>query len=123
MSSVSKINRECPIWEKLIIEVKDVVEHEPDLREFFTKAILDFSDIESSISYVLANQLQQNGFNLEKTQSIIYDAFISEENAYEKIITDMNTVINRDPACITYYQPILFFKGFQSLQVLSLIHI
>ena len=117
MSSVKKINRECPVWEKLLIEVNDAVEHEPDLKEFFTKAILDFSNIESSISYVLANQLQQNDFSLEKTQSIIYDAFISEEHAYEKIITDINTVIDRDPACITYYQPILFFKGFQSLQV------
>ena len=117
MSSVKKINRECPVWEKLLIEVNDAIEHEPDLKEFFTKAILDFSNIESSISYVLANQLQQNGFSLEKTQSIIYDAFISEEHAYKKIITDINTVIDRDPACITYYQPILFFKGFQSLQV------
>jgi predicted metal-binding transcription factor (methanogenesis marker protein 9) len=85
MSSVNKINRECPVWEKLLIEVNDSVEHEPNLKEFFTKAILDFSDIESSISYVLANQLQQNGFNLEKTQSIIYNAFISEEHTMKKL--------------------------------------
>ena len=92
MSSIEKINRDCPVWEKLLAEVNDTVKHEPDLEEFFAKSILNFSDIESSISYVLANQLQQNGFDLEKTQSIIYNAFISEENAYEKIITDINTV-------------------------------
>ena len=107
MSSIEKINRDCPLWEKLTAEVNDTVKHEPDLEEFFAKSILNFSDIESSISYVLANQLQQNGFDLEKTQSIIYNAFISEKNAYEKIITDINTVFDRDPACITYYQPIL----------------
>ena len=89
MSSIEKINRDCPLWEKLTAEVNDTVRHEPDLEEFFAKSILNFSDIESSISYVLANQLQQNGFDLEKTQSIIYNAFISEKNAYEKIITDI----------------------------------
>ena len=47
MSSVNKINRECPVWEKLLIEVNDAIEHEPDLKEFFTKAILDFSNISS----------------------------------------------------------------------------
>ena len=96
MSSIEKINRDCPLWEKLTAEVNDTVKHEPDLEEFFAKSILNFSDIESSISYVLANQLQQNGFDLEKTQSIIYNAFISEKNAYEKIITDINTVFDRD---------------------------
>ena len=29
MSLMNKINRECPIWEKLLIEVNDAVEHEP----------------------------------------------------------------------------------------------
>ena len=54
---------------------------------------------------------------MEKTQSIIYNALIAELNIYEKISKDINTVVDRDPACITFYQPILFFKGFQSLQV------
>ena len=117
MSSINKIFRKCPIWEKISTEASNVVVNEPDLKEFFLKTILDFSDIESSISFILANQLQQDSFDLKKTQSIIYNAFTSEKNAYEKIITDINTVFERDPACITYYQPILFFKGFQSLQV------
>ena len=58
-----------------------------------------------------------NDCDLKKTQSIIYNALIAEPDIYEKISKDINTVIERDPACITYYQPILFFKGFQSLQV------
>ena len=117
MSSLKISNRKCPIWEKLIVEASEVINREPNLEDFFRKAILGFDDIESSISYVLADQLQQNDCDLEKTQSIIFNALISESDIYEKISSDINTVIERDPACITLYQPILFFKGFQSLQV------
>ena len=117
MSSLQDSKRNCPIWKNLLDEANEVIVREPNLKEFFTKAILGFSDIESSISYVLADQLQQNDCDLEKTQSIIYNALISESDSYEKISTDINTVLTRDPACITTYQPILFFKGFQSLQV------
>ena len=117
MSSLKVSKRNCPIWDKLITEANDVVNREPNLEDFFRKAILSFGDIESSISYVLADQLQQNDCDLEKTQSIIYNALIAELNIYEKISKDINTVVERDPACITFYQPILFFKGFQSLQV------
>ena len=34
MSSIEKINRDCPVWEKLLAEVNDTVKHEPDLEEF-----------------------------------------------------------------------------------------
>ena len=112
MSSIQDSKRNCPIWKNLLDEANQVIVREPNLKKFFTKAILGFSDIESSISYVLADQLQQNDCDLEKTQSIIYNALISESDSYEKISTDINTVLNRDPACITTYQPILFFKGF-----------
>ena len=67
MSSLKVSKRNCPIWDKLITEANDVVNREPNLEDFFRKAILSFDDIESSISYVLADQLQQNDCDLEKT--------------------------------------------------------
>lgn len=117
MSSLKANKRNCLLWDKLVNEAIEVVKREPHLEDFFRKAILGFEDIESSISYVLADQLRQNDCNLEKTQSIIFNALISEPDIYEKILSDINTVIDRDPACINVYQPLLFFKGFQSLQV------
>ena len=77
MSSLKVSKRNCPIWDRLITEANDVVNREPNLEDFFRKAILSFGDIESSISYVLADQLQQNDCDLEKTQSIIYNALIA----------------------------------------------
>ena len=67
MSSLQDSKRNCPIWKNLLDEANQVIVREPNLKEFFTKAILGFSDIESSISYVLADQLQQNDCDLEKT--------------------------------------------------------
>ena len=74
MSSLKASKRNCSIWGKLIAEAYDVINREPNLEDFFQKAILGFDDIESSISYVLADQLQQNDCDLEKTQTIIYNA-------------------------------------------------
>ena len=93
MSSLRESKRNCPIWDKLIAEAYDVVNREPNLEDFFQKAILGFDDIESSISYVLADQLQQNDCALEKTQAIIYNALIAEPDIYEKISNDINTVV------------------------------
>ena len=97
MSSLKVSKRNCPIWDRLITEANDVVNREPNLEDFFRKAILSFDDIESSISYVLADQLQQNDCDLEKTHSIIYNALIAELDIYEKISKDMeNKVILYD---------------------------
>lgn len=34
----------------------------------------------------------------------------------EAAVADLQAVVDRDPACDTYVQPLLFFKGFQALQ-------
>ena len=45
MSSLKASKRNCPIWDKLIAEAYDVVNREPNLEDFFQKAILGFDDI------------------------------------------------------------------------------
>ena len=70
MSSLKASKRNCPIWDKLTAEAYGVIDREPNLEDFFQKAILSFEDIESSISYVLADRLQQNDCDLKKTLNL-----------------------------------------------------
>ena len=104
MSSLKVSKRNCPIWDKLITEAYGVIDREPNLEDFFQKAILGFEDIESSISYVLADQLQQNDCDLEKTQSIIYNALIAEPDIYEKISKDITCTKPLIVAMIAYLE-------------------
>lgn len=110
------------IFDRLFKEATESISQEPELRGFFQKAILDHSNLSSLLSFNLARQLSDASVSAAQIEEIISEAFAAESKILDSAILDLKATLERDAACDSYLTPILYFKGFQALQLYRVAH-
>lgn len=90
--------------------------NEPLLAGFLYTVILSQPDLEDALSYILASKLDNTTLPALSLRDIIHDVLIEDECIQRSIRADLQAVVSRDPACPGYANPLLYFKGFQSIQ-------
>ena len=79
----------------------------------------DFADMLSvTLSCQLAGEVMDRA-ELEKMFSALYEKY---PELVLSACKDLNATVLRDPACTSYLEPLLFFKGFQGLQAFRAAH-
>ena len=111
-----------PVWERIQIEAKEAVEKEPLLGGSLHACILHHSSIEHALAYRIASKLASSEMSEQILREICDDAYENSEELALAGRADIVAVYQRDPACNTYIQPLLFFKGFQALQAYRVAH-
>ncbi len=111
-----------PLWDSIIQEVTTQAEQEPILASFLHATILNHSTLEAALSFHLANKLKTETLPAMLVREIIEDALASDPEIGGAVRADIRAVRDRDPACQHYSTPLLFFKGFQSLQAHRVAH-
>ena len=111
-----------PVWERIQIEAKAAVEKEPLLGGSLHASILHHSSIEQALGYRIASKLASQEMSEQILRELCDDAYKSEGELSMAGRADIVAVYQRDPACNTYLQPLLFFKGFQALQAYRVAH-
>jgi len=101
-----------PVWERIQIEAKAAVEKEPLLGGSLHSCILHHSSIEQALAYRIAAKLASQEMSEQILRELCDDAYKSEGELSMAGRADIVAVYQRDPACNTYLQPLLFFKGF-----------
>lgn len=110
------------IWEAIRREADEDAAREPLLASHLHATILNHKSLENALCFQLANQLAS-----PTLQAIILMELFSqamEDDAYirEAIRADIQAVVDRDPACDRYSEPLLFFKGYHALQSYRVAH-
>jgi serine O-acetyltransferase len=83
------------VWSTLRIEAATAAAEEPILASLLNATILNHASFADALSYHLAQKLGG---------------------------ADMNALQMRDPACLSYLQPFLYYKGFSALQAHRVAH-
>jgi serine O-acetyltransferase len=89
---------------------------EPLLASFLHATILHHERVEDALSYHLAQKLGGADMNALQLREVAQEAYAAEPELVRQAERDMRVVRERDPACRTYVQPFLYFKGFAGLQ-------
>jgi serine O-acetyltransferase len=89
---------------------------EPLIASFLHATILHHEKLEDALSYHLAQKLGGADMNALQLREVCQEAFASEPELVRQAERDMRVVRERDPACRTYVQPLLYFKGYAGLQ-------
>ena len=110
------------IWLLITEEAKLSIAEEPLLSEFYQRTILDHSDLDSSLSYNLANQLSGSGIPFTTIEKLILDALTADSGIGDSARLDIIANVERDPACDKHLMPLLYFKGFQAMQLYRISH-
>ena len=111
-----------PVWKRIQTEAKEAVEKEPLLGGSLHACILHHSAIEHALAYRIASKLASSEMSEQILREICDDAYKNAEEISLAGRADIVAVYQRDPACNTYIQPLLFFKGFQALQAYRVAH-
>eukprot|EP00270_Netrium_digitus_P015951 TRINITY_DN5649_c0_g1_i1.p1 TRINITY_DN5649_c0_g1~~TRINITY_DN5649_c0_g1_i1.p1 ORF type:complete len:395 (+),score=95.81 TRINITY_DN5649_c0_g1_i1:276-1460(+) len=132
------------IWVKMLEEVEDMSSggagggsDEMDglcgsiLGEFFLRSINSWTSLEEALAFVLSGKLQAVGtagsadswrrllLSIWQESECVVDGFhILDLAAY-----DLSVIQERDPACPGFAHAMLFFKGFQGLQLHRISHV
>jgi serine O-acetyltransferase len=111
-----------PIWSAVRTQAEQIAESEPELASFAHATILKHERLEQALSYHLAKKIGNEDLSPMQVREIFEEAFVSDPAMGEAIRADLSAVYQRDPACHSYVQAFLFFKGFHALECYRVAH-
>ncbi len=110
------------IWETLRSEARRVVEEEPTLRHLVNDVILSREDLASVLGARLARRLAREDMPRATMEPLLTGVFLAHPHAVHAASRDLLAMFDRDPACFSPLEPLLFFKGFLALTTYRVSH-
>ncbi len=110
------------VWAQLRVEAVQAAAEEPLLASYLHATILHHDKIEEALSYHLAQKLGGLDMNPLQMREVCREAFAADPEIARAAERDMRAARDRDPACRTYLQPFLFYKGYAGLQAYRISH-
>ena len=105
-----------PIWLRVRKEAELIVNNEPLLAGLAHTSILHHSSLEEALASRFALKLSSGEMSEQLLRELADAAHDDDHNLGRSARADIIAVFDRDPACYSFCQPILYFKGFQALQ-------
>ncbi|HRO02872.1 MAG TPA: serine O-acetyltransferase [Terricaulis sp.] len=110
------------VWAQLRVEAVQAGAEEPLLASYLHATILHHDKVEDALAYHLAQKLGHGDLPALQLREVAREAYDSDPQLAQAALKDMRVVRERDPACKTYLQPFLFFKGYGGLQAYRIAH-
>ena len=111
-----------PIWRTLRDQAEQLAGTEPALASFVHATILRHERLEEALAYHLARKIGGENLSTLQVHEIFLEAFAADLSIGAALRADLSAVFQRDPACASYVQAFLFFKGFHALQCYRAAH-
>lgn len=111
-----------PVWAALRTQAQEAANAEPTLASLLNAVILSHDSLGDALSYQLARKLSDQELRAMSAREFCDAAFADQPDLVRQAEADLKAVFERDPACKSYVQPFLFFKGFQALQTYRVAH-
>ena len=92
------------------------------LASFFHATILSHDSLQQALAFHLAEQLGNAVVSALVIHQVLSDAFTMSPEIIDQVRLDLNAYYDRDPACDHYSMPLLYFKGFQAIQLHRVSH-
>lgn len=118
----SKIESIDPIWMSVQKEGQLIVQNDPLLTAFVHACVLNHESLEEAVAHRIAQRLDHADYPAEL---LVQDFRAMQRNlpAWSTVLrVDMQAVLERDPACTRFIEPLLYFKGFHAIQTHRLAH-
>lgn len=103
------------LWLKLRGEAERLCEEEPGLRPLVEDVVLSRTCFSEALSVRLSRRLAREDMPREIIEPLIEEIFAKHEHISRSCSRDLLAMFERDPACFSPLEPLLFFKGFMAL--------
>ena len=110
------------IWTAIRAEAKAQARQEPLLASFIHAVVLNHKRLEDALSFILATKLESSTLPAVSLRDLIDEALDADPGIGVALRADLKAVLTRDPACLGYSVPLLYFKGFHAIQAYRVGH-
>jgi serine O-acetyltransferase len=117
-----KISAIDSVWEDLRREAQRVSEEEPTLRHLVDDVILSRNSLAAALGARLARRLAREDMPRVRMEPLLTDVFETHPTIVHAASRDLLAMFERDPACFSPLEPLLFFKGFLALTTYRVSH-
>ena len=106
-----------PIWDKIREEAKEASSQDRQISGYMYSQVLSQKTLEKVLSVNLSKHIETIHVEYRIIEDLFDEFYSTDKQIQQTIRADISAVYDRDPACHRYIEPILYFKGFQALQV------
>ncbi|KAL8205730.1 hypothetical protein R6Q57_009281 [Mikania cordata] len=110
------------LWLTMKHEARSDVDQELILSNYYITAILSHYAIESALAAHLSVKLGDSYLSSGTLYDLFMSVFTEDQEIVKSVKHDLRAVKERDPACISYVQCFLNFKGFLACQAHRIAH-
>ncbi len=111
-----------PVFARIRVEAEEVLRKEPEFSGFIYGTVLNHDTLASAVAHRIADRLDHQTVPSDLIEQAFRDMLARDPSMAEAISADIMAVADRDPACLRFIEPLLYFKGFQAIQTHRLAH-
>jgi len=111
-----------PVWDQIRTDAADTVAREPLMTGMVQSAVINRGSLENAMAYRFALKLSSYEMPEQFLRELADDCYANCSEIGDAVRADLVAVFERDPACHSLLQPLLFFKGFQAVQAYRVGH-
>jgi serine O-acetyltransferase len=122
LDSVSTLKTVDPIWDSMRDEARAAAERDPLLAAFLYSTVINHRSLEECVIYRICERLDHPDMQAVLLRQT-FDEMLEDWPEWGATLrVDIQAVYDRDPACLRFMEPVLYFKGFHAIQTHRLAH-
>ncbi len=110
------------VWKRIRSEAAEAVARDSLLKAVCDRAVFSHRAFEEALASRFADKLASAELGAVGLNEIALEAHAADRDIGQAARADIIAVFDRDPACNTFIQPLLYFKGFQAMQCYRIGH-
>ncbi len=110
------------VWSQVRAHAQEIADSEPHLSSLLHDVVLDRSNLAEALAARLSRKLSHKDMNREELMPLFEDIFVNNPAVSQSAGTDMMAIFDRDAACKSPLEPLIFFKGFMAITTYRVAH-
>jgi serine O-acetyltransferase len=119
---IARLATHDPVWHDLRAAAAALSDAEPALASLVQASVLSQARFEDALTYILAGKLGSEEVPTVLLRQIFTELADAHPDIGAAARADIAAILDRDPACASALEPLLFFKGFHAVQAYRFAH-
>ncbi len=120
--TLARLATHDPIWQHIRDAATTLSAEEPALASLVQASVLSQTRLEDALTYILAEQLGTEAVPAMLLRQVFAELMAAHPEIGAAARADLAAILDRDPACLSPLEPLLFFKGFHAIETYRLAH-
>ena len=121
-SEIYSTNVVDPVWQAMRRDAERWATEETALASWLQTVVLEQNSFQTALAFLLSAKLGATEISSLSLYQVLYDPINEAPDIIASARADLSATYERDPACNSYLEPFIFYKGYQSIQAYRIAH-